>query len=59
MEDWLYKPSGWTCGLCDFWDDVNGCWLDIENVLCCLHYGTGEEFCEWNDSDDDCERGEI
>lgn len=37
------KPSYWICGAggnisgggCPHWDDVNGCWLDYENVEDC------------------------
>ncbi len=34
------KPSFYVCGGggnfdCQYWDDVNGCWQDMTDALCC------------------------
>lgn len=29
------RPNGTNCGSCEYWDDVNGCWNDQDDVRIC------------------------
>jgi len=29
------KPNGYDCSSCPHWDDVNGCWADVDDILGC------------------------
>lgn len=54
-------PDGYACDGCDNYDPVNGCWMNVRNVLTCMHdtrdicdfCGMHYDVCECNSNGDD------
>lgn len=50
------NPSFYICGggshiNCKYWDDVNGCWRDEEDAMCCPVYISIDRRREIDDKD--------